>query len=662
MIGSPAGMKTLIVTKSSDDTLSVLDLASAFESGLLSSQSLPVGDAATAKLLSELSEAAPNLALNVKNATAPAWELWLYASVGVVLQTTAMAVPFLSTYFWQWDKGGAPVPQYGYPCFLIGTLLVILGVIACGHVIEGITTEHYFSAEAKDGVVVDKIVRLQRPCTVSDQHFTAFAIYNREDDSEIRFSRLNKPDERNYSTLAATATFAAVVGFIVQFIGLRALHWSATVIQLGVTLIMTGIRAYVRRGLATNPICSPLLDRHETDALTLKLFQDQAALLSTDPLRPTGAPKASRRWACGFRQLFRLAPKVPIDQFDNGSEHALHPFTQAPSVCAWEVPTLRYHKPYLDNQYGVHPDLAENSRARLHWQGPWKYSSHWRSERPMSDGQLDTLWNYDKLYGLFFSSVVHALDKPLGIQEPPYPVKGYPDAKEPELHAQIRALMPELRHEVTDLAHKLTMAIELVMAECWSEPLENLEFKSGRKPFGSFQWLIPVAFQRLWEAKTIAAVRMEMTSKEPDLEGGETEAPPRWSLQTPGLLESVLSLWMYTLAEGRNLINNIHDFRQELGLHSTGLGSERPWAHGKAHARVVGHTAGEFTEQTWLSSSSNKDPEDASQLQNYLGKNVLTVPSVSGMFMLDPNWESEMSLPASHGLPVFGIFLSCLSS
>jgi hypothetical protein len=62
---------------------------------------------------------------------------------------------------------------------------------------------------------------------VSDQHFAPFqATYNSPDDVDVRTSRLNK---RGYSGLAATATVAA-----------------------GVTLIMTGIRAYVRRGLATN--------------------------------------------------------------------------------------------------------------------------------------------------------------------------------------------------------------------------------------------------------------------------------------------------------------------------------------------------------------------------------------------------------------------------
>ncbi|KAK4097975.1 hypothetical protein N658DRAFT_254423 [Parathielavia hyrcaniae] len=53
------------------------------------------------------------------------------------------------------------------------------------------------------------------------------------------------------SYFAVAGTSLAVTGFVVQFIGLRGLHWSAAVVQLGVTLIMTVIRAIVRRGLSS---------------------------------------------------------------------------------------------------------------------------------------------------------------------------------------------------------------------------------------------------------------------------------------------------------------------------------------------------------------------------------------------------------------------------
>jgi hypothetical protein len=69
----------------------------------------------------------------------------------------------------------------------------------------------------------------------------------------------------------------AVTGYIVQFVGFRALHWSATVVQLGITLVITGIRAWVRRGLAGEPnlISSPpTSEGHELAWLTLFLVGD----------------------------------------------------------------------------------------------------------------------------------------------------------------------------------------------------------------------------------------------------------------------------------------------------------------------------------------------------------------------------------------------------
>jgi hypothetical protein len=77
------------------------------------------------------------------------------------------------------------------------------------------------------------------------------------------------------SRMAAAATLAAVLGFVIQFVGLRALHWSATIYQLGVMLIMTVVRSLVRRGLAADPIFYPLIDGHELAWLTLYMINSE---------------------------------------------------------------------------------------------------------------------------------------------------------------------------------------------------------------------------------------------------------------------------------------------------------------------------------------------------------------------------------------------------
>jgi hypothetical protein len=57
-----------------------------------------------------------------------------------------------------------------------------------------------------------------------------------------------------YSTSENVKTFGGtalgVCGFVMQFTRLRGMHWSASVAQLGAIILMTVLRAWVRRNLA----------------------------------------------------------------------------------------------------------------------------------------------------------------------------------------------------------------------------------------------------------------------------------------------------------------------------------------------------------------------------------------------------------------------------
>lgn len=63
--------------------------------------------------------------------------------------------------------------------------------------------------------------------------------------------------------MASCASLAAILGFILQLIGLSALHWSATVVVLATSLCMASVRAWIRRGLAQNPVWIPIPDGKE---------------------------------------------------------------------------------------------------------------------------------------------------------------------------------------------------------------------------------------------------------------------------------------------------------------------------------------------------------------------------------------------------------------
>lgn len=300
-IGQPQELKQLIILKDKlgrnevgfDENIRILDLKQAYATGVLVPDS-PIDD----KELSQLMIQAPNITLNVKNSTSSRNELRSWAILGALVQMGAVAFIGITVYHWKWKKGGNDIAVYGYPCFLVGTLCLIVGTVLCSHVIEGSTREREFRPPNPSDTTIQHIICLQKSCTVSEQHFQSYAIFNGHEDLLIRTSR--RESKRYFgkegtvsfpslgksltfvSLLAAVSTFISITGFIAQFVGLRALHWSATVTQLGVTLAMTFVRAWVRRGLAAGPVYRSIKEKHETAWLALFVSQGDEILNRTD--------------------------------------------------------------------------------------------------------------------------------------------------------------------------------------------------------------------------------------------------------------------------------------------------------------------------------------------------------------------------------------------
>ena len=75
-------------------------------------------------------------------------------------------------------------------------------------------------------------------------------------------------------TLSAVSAILAFSGFVVQFVGLSALHWSATILVLGVSLIMTVLRAWIRRGVANDPRSIPIPENFELAWLAMRMAKN----------------------------------------------------------------------------------------------------------------------------------------------------------------------------------------------------------------------------------------------------------------------------------------------------------------------------------------------------------------------------------------------------
>ncbi|KAJ4077796.1 hypothetical protein NW761_012114 [Fusarium oxysporum] len=256
---------------------------------------------------------APNLTLNVHNQVGRG-ELYVVAACGLVLQVGVLVYSGIAAKYLTFMllKDGKPVADYAFPCTAAGTLLLVVGMLICAHVVESSTSETRYRPTSGMSA---RVVWLQRSGTVNDQVFESFAIFPNNAQALVTTSQRAKRQElkelwpkleklwlttseeskmeplQNGTTqngtqakktrlerfleteveevIAVIGSMVSLCGFIVQFVGLRGMHWSVSVAQLGATIIMAILRAIVRRNLAKNPTCQPLLSGHEMDWLAM---------------------------------------------------------------------------------------------------------------------------------------------------------------------------------------------------------------------------------------------------------------------------------------------------------------------------------------------------------------------------------------------------------
>lgn len=225
----------------------------------------------------EFLKGAPNLTLNTGGAVTPYIVRVLSAILGLVLQTAVIVAWGLTTYYWKYTRAGKFPPAYGFPCAVCGAIMTSLGLLLCGYVVENVTKERTYiptsEIRAKGKESDYNVLRIQQHCVVGAQIFGSMMIENHKGNSSLRMSRRLNVDKRQgrYKFCTACGAALSVLGFFGQFIGLRTLHSSATLSQLGLMLVMTGVRSLLRGGLVRKPDSEPLAEDHELSDVALKL-------------------------------------------------------------------------------------------------------------------------------------------------------------------------------------------------------------------------------------------------------------------------------------------------------------------------------------------------------------------------------------------------------
>lgn len=257
--------------------------------------------AGSSSSLSPAIKSAPNVSLNL-NPPKRSGERYSLAVLGVIIQLAVLAIDGLVMYYWKWLKGGLPVQTYAYPLTVVGTVFLVFGMFICAGVINKSTTKVTWVRGPAGEKLKIRILYLQRGGVINGQRFESCAIIAKQARDNISTSRrrgyasvpstvasatLTSGGRRNteiekhgfkfdkFGTITLVGAFISVGGFCIQFMGLRSLHWSASVGQLVATFIMTAVRTFERRDLVGRPHEEPLSEGHEMDWLASRMTKDR---------------------------------------------------------------------------------------------------------------------------------------------------------------------------------------------------------------------------------------------------------------------------------------------------------------------------------------------------------------------------------------------------
>lgn len=228
---------------------------------------------------------APNLSLNLQYDPRRRG-IFIAACAGILLQASVLTFfglmvlhPGIRENFKKEDKF---VSNSAFSMAFSGTVLLNVGLYICAHVVESSTKEEQFES-VEDADIY--LYWIQQKQTVNDQVFESFALCPKKPSTIVTMSRRNldsQPAFQSWDVFCRTetsimnvktsiGTFVTIAGFILQFIGLRAMNSYASLAQLGAVGLMTAWRAWLRRGFANDFDREKLLPGHELDWLAWEL-------------------------------------------------------------------------------------------------------------------------------------------------------------------------------------------------------------------------------------------------------------------------------------------------------------------------------------------------------------------------------------------------------
>ncbi|KAF2635293.1 hypothetical protein P280DRAFT_435040 [Massarina eburnea CBS 473.64] len=223
----------------------------------------------------------PNLSLNVGIKRPPTWIFYAVACIGAVLQTGVLAFAGVCVWMLHWsliESGNIAAKNYAPAMYIIGTVLMCTGMWICAFLIGETTTEVRYRRIKKGEDVSSRLIWLQPgPQVIGDQSFDPFAYFEKPGKDSVQvWSSSSKNGTNKFELYTPFAAAIVLVGYIMQFIGLRGMVAWVALAQLGVTVVMCILRGALRmqrlnRDSNVVPHETDIFTRHELDWLAIKI-------------------------------------------------------------------------------------------------------------------------------------------------------------------------------------------------------------------------------------------------------------------------------------------------------------------------------------------------------------------------------------------------------
>ncbi|KAL3453493.1 hypothetical protein BJX65DRAFT_302395 [Aspergillus insuetus] len=191
----------------------------------------------------------PNLSLNkgIKR-RGPGW-FWAAAILGIVMQGGTLAYAAMTVYWYTglFKNTEKASDSYAFPLYLYGSVTLSIGMFLCAFMIERSSTEYRASPATPS-----KIYWLQPGRqTIGDQDFGAFLAVNEGPNAQLTrnltyVKSVRNPSSKGRGPMLIFTICVTMLGFILQFVGLRGLHPSVIIADVGSTLLMAVVRTCLR--------------------------------------------------------------------------------------------------------------------------------------------------------------------------------------------------------------------------------------------------------------------------------------------------------------------------------------------------------------------------------------------------------------------------------